>query len=227
MNTLTLGVVCAGIVALPLACGSTPTHPSPLPIGSCPATVDASLSTKGIDLKGRSPARPIRRPAAHSHQSAEGVNSEVPSADGLWAGWYRIVGCTRSCGLGPNVCDTYRAGQGARFGLDLTLKEQAQALSGTIDLLNNLGNRIVETGSITGTIDSAGALALAGTTDTTDASDPSHSTVDSWNSAITSDGSSMTGHFTRTQSFKNFWGSQQITMECQLEDMQRDVSGAK
>jgi hypothetical protein len=224
MNRLTL----AGLPAIPgvllLACGSAPTNPSPQQ-GSCPATVAAMPS----DLRWLPPSpggavTSSLRPAGAELDASSAAAPERkvgPNYTGTWSGQYRVIGCSRSCGLGPSVCKEYLPPPGAHFGLRLTLTQQDRFLSGTLDLFNNTGGRIVETGPVTGIVDESEALVISGMTNTTDPSEPSQTTISGWKSVLTGDGNTMTGRFTQSQTFRNFWGTQQLKIDCELVDFRR------
>ena len=129
-----------------------------------------------------------------------------------------MTGCSRLSGDGPSVCRFFLGG---RLGLRAALTQDGARLSGRLDLLNNLNNRVVETGVVDGEVDATNALVIWGTTLTTDPSEPSQSTLTEWSAALTSDGGAMVGRFTRTSTFRNAWGSQQMKYTCELEDFQR------
>jgi hypothetical protein len=207
MNRLTLAGLLAIPGVLPLACGSALTNPSPQQ-GSCPATVAAMQSD--IQMPPPKPAG-----AATPNRKAE------PNYTGTWSGQYRVVGCSRSCGVGPSVCKEYLPPPGARFWLRLTLTQQDRFLSGTLDLFDNTGRVIVETGRVTAILDESEALVVSGMTNTTDPSEPSQTTLSAWRSVLVGDGNTMTGRFTQSQSFQNFWGAQQLKMDCELVDFRR------
>lgn len=103
---------------------------------------------------------------------------------GTWSGQYHVVGCSRVCGQGPSVCDDFLVPPGASWPLRLALSQADATVSGTLELFNNLGNRVVESGDVNGTIDSSGALTLFGITQTIDPSEPSESTIGHWNSTL-------------------------------------------
>lgn len=154
---------------------------------------------------------------------SEGTPTQPTAANyaGTWSGQYHVVGCSRLSGPGPSVCDAFLAPPGASWPLRLTLSQVGAAVSGALELFDNTGTLVVERGDVSGTIDSSGALTLVGITKTTDASEPSQSTLSDWNSVMVEDGRTMTGRFTRNQAFQNFWGGQQITMDCELVNFRR------
>lgn len=94
-------------------------------------------------------------------------------------------------------------------------------MSGAVDLLDNTGKLVVESGEIDGAIDPLGALVLSGMTNTTDPSELSQSTLTDWTSSLTDDRQVMTGRFTRFRTFRNFWGIQQIKKTCELVNFRR------
>jgi hypothetical protein len=223
MNRLTLAGLLAIPGVLPLACGSAPTNPSPQQ-GSCPATVAAmpsdirwppspggavtsSLRPAGAELDALSAAAPNRK--------------AVPNYTGTWSGKYHVTGCTRACGLGPSVCDTLLPPPGATYALRLTLTQQDRLLSGTLDLFDNTGGAIVETGPVTAILDESEALVVSGMTNTTDPSEPSQSTLSAWRSVLSENGNVMMGRFIRNRTFRNFWGTQQLKIDCELVDFRR------
>ena len=140
---------------------------------------------------------------------------------GTWSGQCHVIECSRSSGLGPSVCDRELAPPGASDPLRLTLTQSGLLVSGTVDLFDNTGKLVVESGEIDGAIDQSHALVLTGMTNTTDPFEPSQSTLKDWTSSLTDDGRAMTGRFTRYRTFQNFWGKQEIKKTCELMNFRR------
>jgi hypothetical protein len=159
----------------------------------------------------------VTRPA-QAHAAPAG--SAQGSVAGTWNGAYHVIGCTRACGLGPSVCDAELAPPGATFNLRLTLSQDGTAVAGTVELYDNTGRVVVESGNVAGVIDNNGELTLAGTTNSTDPTEHSHSVLSDWSSTLAPDGS-MAGSFTRNRFFANFWGTQQIQEKSQLVNVRR------
>lgn len=151
--------------------------------------------------------------------TASGVNYA-----GTWTGQYRVTGCVIVCGSGSSVCKTLIPGGGARFGLRITLTQDGATVSGTVDLFDNTGGVMVETGQVAGVVDDSDVLALSGNTVTADPRESNQSTLTGWRTTLTNDGSNMTGRFTKNWSFRNAFGAQQLKLECELLNVQRSKS---
>jgi hypothetical protein len=132
----------------------------------------------------------------------------VPDYGGNWNGEYRVAGCVRVGGGGPDPFCRFTLG--ATFRLRTTLAQSGAILSGTLDLYDNTGRVVVETGPVDGTVDETDALRLSGTLLGTDLSERDVDTLSDWNTALSSDSASMKGKFVRNWSFQNFWGPQQL-----------------
>jgi hypothetical protein len=111
--------------------------------------------------------------------------------------------------------------EGGRLGLRATLIEDGANFPGTLELLDNLGKVVIESGEIEGTVDSGNSFILSGVTSRVDPSESGSSTLREWTSTLTGDGAGMVGSFTRMSTFRNFWGDQQMRYRCQLEAFQR------
>jgi hypothetical protein len=143
----------------------------------------------------------------------------VPDYAGSWIGEYRLKSCGRLSGAGP---DPYcRFTVGGVFRIRTTLMHDGATVSGTLDLFDNTGRVIVETGSVDGVIDAANTLILSGTTFGTDPAEHSESTLSEWSTALAADGASMTGRFVRNWTFQNFWGPQSLKITGEPLTMQR------
>ncbi len=192
-----------------LSCGASRTQPSP-PDQCMPLSAAANV--------------------AKSTSSSDHVNaaaSPIPNYTGRWSGRYRDVGCVHLCGSGENICK-YLAppGQPAQgAGLRLQLTQTGATISGSMDLLDNTAEVLLEQGPVYGIVDDSGALVLSGTTTNVIASEPdSHTVIRDWKTTLGADSNTMTGRFTRYASFKNVFGSQQYKYDCELMTFERSQS---
>jgi hypothetical protein len=204
MNLLVTVALFAAVGLLPSSCGGVMEPSGIQPPGSCPATTSA--------------------PTGSQTQPAPSATQTNANYAGRWSGQYHVIGCSRICGLGPSVCDSLLPPPGASFPLRLTLTQDGRIASGTLDFFNNIGNLIVETGPVTGTIDDADALLLSGTTQTTDPSERSQTTLSDWNSSLAEEGKTIAGRFVQNRSFQNFFGAQQLKIDCELVNFRRAAS---
>jgi hypothetical protein len=138
---------------------------------------------------------------------------------GSWNGEYRLKSCVRLSGGGPDPYCRFTAG--GVFRIRTTLMHTGATVSGTLELFDNTGRGIVETGSVDGVIDAANALILSGTTFGTDPAEHDESSLSEWRTALAADGASMTGRFVRNWTFQNFWGPQSLKITGEPLTMQR------
>lgn len=145
----------------------------------------------------------------------------VPDFSGTWSGKYHVVGCARTSGEGPGICDEEIAGGGSHWLMRVVLTQDAANVSGALDFYYNTGRGIVETGPVNGSVDGSGALVLSGTSFTTDPSEPRQSSLAGWHTQLSLDGTAMIGGFERDRSFTNFWGPQKYKIQCELPGLTR------
>ncbi len=185
---------------------------------SCGATTQPSVVECGSGIVSSS-----RVASVH----VNGAASPIPNYAGAWSGRYRDTACVRTCGSGVNICK-YEAppGQPSQgLGLRLRLSQDGARVSGSIELLDNTAQFLLEQGPIFGVVDDSGALVLSGTTTNVIASEPdSHTVISDWKTTLGADSNTMSGRFTRYASFKNVFGSQQYKYECELMTFQRSQS---
>ncbi|HXH07564.1 MAG TPA: Ig-like domain-containing protein [Vicinamibacterales bacterium] len=180
----------------------------------------ASVSSDGRVLAVGLGTATIR--ATFEALSAQRSLRVVPDFGGSWRGEYRITGCTRTSGSGPDVCRNLLT---ARFPLALTLAQSGALSAGTLDFYDNTGRALVESGPVEGSIDDGYALLLSGTTRSVDPVHPSETAIADWRTTLTEDRARMIGRFVRNQSFVNFWGPQRLREECEITRLER-ASGA-
>lgn len=203
--TLRAAVVSGGVPGQPVAASWSSDAPDVMPI-----------QPDGRAYGARLGATTIR--ASYETLTASLPLRVVPDYAGNWSGWYRVTECTRLSGDGPSVC---RFLEGGRFGIRVALTQNGVRLAGTLDLLNNFNDRIVETGPVDSDIDASNALVLSGMTRAIDPREPSQTTLSEWSSALTVDNAGMVGKFIQISTFRNAFGNQQMKYICQLEDVQR------
>jgi len=146
----------------------------------------------------------------------------VPDYSGSWSGQYHVTGCVRAAGNGPDNCKFDLAAGGSVLPFAFTLGQNGDAPTGTLQFMDNTGQQVVETGPVSGTIDTLNALSLAGTTYTTDPSEPRQRTLSGWSTSLATDGG-MVGRFTEIRDFQNAWGRQQIKLDCELVNVRRNL----
>ena len=146
----------------------------------------------------------------------------VPDVEGIWTGRYRVVSCSRLSGRGPDLCRYELTGNGAIYPLRVILAQRGGKIDGTLDLYNSAGG-VLQVGTVEGLVASSGSIDLSGTVRSVYAEGNLRTVVSEWHAGLTGDGSGMTGGFIRTSTFENFWGPQQITMECMLLDLHRST----
>jgi hypothetical protein len=178
----------------------------------------ASVSAEGRVLAVGLGTTTIR--ATFEALSAQQSLRVVPDYAGRWSGQYRIAGCKRTSGSGPDIC---RNILNARLPLGVTLVQSAAVPVGTLDLYDNTGG-LLETGPVEGSIDETYALLLSGTTRSVDPVHPRETTIADWRTTLTEDGARMTGRFVQHETFVNFWGPQQLRMECEITRLERVAS---
>ncbi len=176
-------------------------------------TIDANGRISGARL-GRSTIR-----AQSDAFSASLPLRVVPNYAGSWSGEYRQKSCGRLSGGGPDPYCRFTAG--GVFRIRTTLMHTGATVSGTLELFDNTGRVIVETGSVDGVIDAGNALILSGTAFGTDPSEHSESTLSEWSTTLATDGASMAGRFVRNLTFQNLWGPQALKITGEPLTLQR------
>jgi hypothetical protein len=177
------------------------------------ATVSDDGRVRGISL-GKATIR-----ATFEALSALQQLRVVPDYEGAWSGKYCITNCTRLSGDGPSYC-RFVVGCNSPVPLRITLTQNGSSVAGALEFYDNV-NHLLEAGAVDGWIDDAGALALTGTTRSVEPVHPSETTLSDWSTALTNDGSQMTGRFVRNLSFQNFWGPQKSREECKIVTLER------
>jgi hypothetical protein len=198
-QSLAAAVLCLILVS----CGAPSTQPS---TDQCAPLVAAGITT----------ATTRSLPISTSSRS-------VSDYAGTWSGRYHLTGCVHVCGSGPDVCQNYLApvpGAGS-FGLALRLAPDG---SGSMDLLDNTATIIIATGPVLATVDESNVLAINGTMNTPNPSEPRQAVVSGWSSTLVPDGTSMSGRFTQAESSRNAFGPQQYRYDCELVNFQRSKS---
>jgi len=144
----------------------------------------------------------------------------VPDYSGNWGGEYHFLDSTRRSGDGPDVCRTYLGNTGVHLPLSTAIGQSGTTISGTFDLYENTHN-VLEMGPIQGSVDTSNALLLSAHTQAVDPTERSESTISDWLANLTTDGASLTGRFTMTQTFRNAWGMQTLVEQCELLNVTR------
>jgi Bacterial Ig-like domain (group 2) len=150
----------------------------------------------------------------------------VSDFSGNWAGKYHVTSCTRQSGGGPDFCRALLFPPGATFPMTLVVSQTHGTVTATLNLYDNTGRRLVETGSLTGTVNESNQLVLSGSTTGVNPSEPQHSIVSSWTSSLDSNGTAQAGRFAIISSSENAWGPQVIEEGCDLTDFSRVTSGS-
>ncbi len=143
--------------------------------------------------------------------SAEGLTvsltlQSVPDASGSWSGRTVDIEDVRVSGAGP-----YRSATGVVRPMSISLQQEGASLSGNavVDLIP---------GPIEGTIRSNGRITLKGTFENDEGyrAEITESLID-----LDSAGQAITGQFTITKRFVNFWGPQVIRNKRQVLSLTR------
>jgi len=103
--------------------------------------------------------------------------------------------------------------------LRIVLTQVGTPLYGTLEFYSNT-NRLIETGSVDGSVGRANNLILNGFTSASDSEQPGGSTLDGWTTVLTGPGR-MYGNFLRNRHFRNAFGWQDSTEQCEMIEVIR------
>lgn len=188
-------------------------------VWSSDASNVASVSDEGF-VRGLSLGKATVRASFEALSALQAVQV-VPDYEGTWSGRFRITGCTRLSGRGPDICPDILVGGGAIVRLKTVVTQAGATVTGTIEFSDIAGTEEFAGGPMEGRIDDFGALALTATIRSPHPEHPSETTVNGWSTTLTDDGNQMAGRFTLNRSYQNFWGPQQIKQECLILTLER------
>jgi hypothetical protein len=102
----------------------------------------------------------------------------------------------------------------------MVLTQSGSVVSGTFKLYST-GHYLLESGPVDGAVDRSNALGLSVTTRSVDPSEFRETVVSDWVTTLADEGARLTGRFTTTTTFRNFFGLQQLSEQGELMNVTR------